>query len=99
MAEQTLHGSCLCKSVTYEVSTPFMRFGHCYCSRCRKATGGVRSTNSEEFCAANLRLLQLPGAACLAGRHAGDRSGRHSRRSAARQTVGARSLEQPGELG
>ena len=45
MSEQTLHGSCLCKSVRYEVSTPFMRFGHCYCSRCRKATGGVRSTN------------------------------------------------------
>ncbi len=45
MAEQTLHGSCLCKSVRYEVSTPFARFGHCYCSRCRKATGGVRSTN------------------------------------------------------
>jgi hypothetical protein len=45
MAEQTLQGSCLCKSVRYQVSTPFMRFGHCYCSRCRKATGGVRSTN------------------------------------------------------
>src|SRR5262245_65924855 len=45
MAEQTLRGSCLCKSVRYEVSTPFLRFGHCYCSRCRKATGGVRSTN------------------------------------------------------
>ena len=45
MAEQTLKGSCLCKSVRYEVTTPFMRFGHCYCSRCRKATGGVRSTN------------------------------------------------------
>ena len=45
MAEQTVRGSCLCKSVRYEVSTPFARFGHCYCSRCRKATGGVRSTN------------------------------------------------------
>jgi len=45
MAEQTLKGSCLCKSVRYEVTTPFTRFGHCYCSRCRKATGGVRSTN------------------------------------------------------
>ncbi len=45
MSEQTVRGSCLCKSVGYEVSTPFMRFGHCYCSRCRKATGGVRSTN------------------------------------------------------
>src|SRR5581483_2081166 len=45
MAEQVLQGSCLCRSVRYEVTTPFMRFGHCYCSRCRKATGGVRSTN------------------------------------------------------
>ena len=45
MSEQTLRGSCLCKSVHYEVTTPFTRFGHCYCSRCRKATGGVRSTN------------------------------------------------------
>jgi GTPase len=43
MAEQTLKGSCLCKSVRYEVSTPFLRFSHCYCSRCRKATGGVRA--------------------------------------------------------
>ena len=45
MAEPVLHGSCLCKSVHYEVTPPFLRFGHCYCSRCRKATGGVRSTN------------------------------------------------------
>ena len=45
MAEPVLHGSCLCKSVRYEVWPPFLRFGHCYCSRCRKATGGVRSTN------------------------------------------------------
>ena len=29
----------------YEAWPPFLRFGHCYCSRCRKATGGVRSTN------------------------------------------------------
>ncbi len=45
MSEQILRGSCLCKSVRYEVRPPFLRFGHCYCSRCRKATGGVRSTN------------------------------------------------------
>ncbi|HXG50067.1 MAG TPA: GFA family protein [candidate division Zixibacteria bacterium] len=45
MAEEILRGSCLCGSVRYEVSPPFLRFGHCYCSRCRKATGGVRSTN------------------------------------------------------
>ncbi|HEY7164102.1 MAG TPA: GFA family protein [Candidatus Binatia bacterium] len=45
MPEQALGGSCLCKSVRYEITPPFLRFAHCYCSRCRKATGGVRSTN------------------------------------------------------
>jgi hypothetical protein len=45
MSDQALRGSCLCKSVRYEVRPPFLRFAHCYCSRCRKATGGVRSTN------------------------------------------------------
>lgn len=45
MPEDALRGSCLCKSVGYEVRPPFLRFGHCYCSRCRKATGGVRATN------------------------------------------------------
>jgi hypothetical protein len=45
MSDQALRGSCLCKAVRYEVRPPFLRFGHCYCSRCRKATGGVRSTN------------------------------------------------------
>jgi hypothetical protein len=45
MSDQVLRGSCLCKSVRYEVRPPFLRFAHCYCSRCRKATGGVRSTN------------------------------------------------------
>jgi hypothetical protein len=45
MSDPALRGSCLCKSIRYEVTPPFLRFGHCYCSRCRKATGGVRSTN------------------------------------------------------
>ncbi len=45
MSEQALRGSCLCKSVGYEIRPPFLRFIHCYCSRCRKATGGVRATN------------------------------------------------------
>jgi hypothetical protein len=45
MSEQVLRGSCLCEAVRYEVQPPFLRFAHCYCSRCRKATGGVRSTN------------------------------------------------------
>jgi hypothetical protein len=45
MSDQTLRGSCLCKEVRYELRPPFLRFAHCYCSRCRKATGGVRATN------------------------------------------------------
>ena len=45
MSDPVLRGSCLCKAVRYEVRPPFIRFAHCYCSRCRKATGGVRATN------------------------------------------------------
>lgn len=45
MTDAVIHGSCLCKAVRYEVKEPFLRFTHCYCSRCRKATGGVRATN------------------------------------------------------
>jgi len=45
MSDQVLRGSCLCKAVRFEVRPPFLRFIHCYCSRCRKATGGVRATN------------------------------------------------------
>jgi hypothetical protein len=35
----------LCGAVRYELEPPFIRFVHCYCSRCRKATGGARATN------------------------------------------------------
>ncbi len=45
MAYDALQGSCLCRSVWYELTPPFLRFNHCYCSRCRKATGAVRATN------------------------------------------------------
>ena len=45
MAEPALKGSCLCKAVQYEIRPPFIRFSHCYCSRCRKATGTGRGTN------------------------------------------------------
>ena len=27
------------------MTPPFLRFNHCYCSRCRKATGALRATN------------------------------------------------------
>lgn len=44
MSDEVLSGSCLCGRVSYEVRGPFTRFGYCYCSRCRKATGSAHST-------------------------------------------------------
>jgi hypothetical protein len=40
-----IFGSCLCSSVSYEVRKPYLRFAHCYCGRCRKATGSSHATN------------------------------------------------------
>lgn len=37
-------GSCLCGAVRYEVYGPFLRAGHCHCSRCRKHSGAGMST-------------------------------------------------------
>ncbi len=45
MAGGLIGGSCLCGAVAYEIAPPFVRFVHCYCRRCRKATGTVRATN------------------------------------------------------
>ena len=39
------HGSCLCKTVQYEVELPFERFLYCHCTRCRKATGSARAAS------------------------------------------------------
>ena len=36
---ETLQGSCLCGGVRFEVTEPFLRAGHCHCSRCRKHSG------------------------------------------------------------
>ncbi|MDQ6957621.1 MAG: hypothetical protein Q9M24_00745 [Mariprofundaceae bacterium] len=38
MSQTTLRGSCLCGSVQYEISGEIVRFYHCHCGRCRKAT-------------------------------------------------------------
>ena len=40
-----VRGSCLCKTVQYEVELPFVRFVCCHCSRCRKATGSAHAAN------------------------------------------------------
>lgn len=45
MDESTIHGSCLCGEVTFEVDPPFHKMVHCHCSRCRKATGTGHATN------------------------------------------------------
>ena len=42
---ETYTGSCLCKKVTYKVVGEPMRFYHCHCERCRKATGTGHATN------------------------------------------------------
>ena len=37
-------GSCLCRSVRFEVHGPFGRASHCHCSMCRKAHGAAFGT-------------------------------------------------------
>ncbi len=45
MSATTLNGSCLCGSVGYELTGELLRFLHCHCRRCRKATGTSHATN------------------------------------------------------
>jgi len=45
MEEEDLQGSCLCGTVRYRVSGPWLRFMHCHCSRCRKVTGSAHASN------------------------------------------------------
>lgn len=45
MSEVTLSGRCLCGAVHYDVTGTLLRFLHCHCARCRKATGTGHATN------------------------------------------------------
>jgi hypothetical protein len=45
MSELQLSGSCLCGSISYEISGESMHFYHCHCRRCRKATGTGHASN------------------------------------------------------
>lgn len=45
MTISTLRGSCLCGSVQYEISGEAVKFYHCHCKRCRKATGTGHASN------------------------------------------------------
>jgi hypothetical protein len=45
VSEVNLRGGCLCGGVQYEISGEPVRFYHCHCSRCRKATGTGHASN------------------------------------------------------
>ena len=46
MSPALLTGSCLCGSVTFEVTPPFTAFRYCHCSRCQKASGSAHAANA-----------------------------------------------------
>jgi hypothetical protein len=45
MSENSIRGSCLCGSVTFEITPPYKLMMHCHCTRCRKSTGTGHATN------------------------------------------------------
>jgi hypothetical protein len=45
MPSRFVSGSCLCRAVKYQIQPPFVTFGHCHCSRCRKASGSAHTWN------------------------------------------------------
>jgi len=45
MSEQKVTGSCLCRTVSYEISGNMGVFQYCHCSRCRKITGSAHAAN------------------------------------------------------
>ena len=49
-------GGCLCGAVRYEITGPFLRAGHCHCSRCRKHSGAAVCTQARVR-AEDFRLL------------------------------------------
>lgn len=43
----SIHGSCFCGQITYEVTAPLENARFCHCSRCRKVFGGPSSAYAE----------------------------------------------------
>ncbi len=43
--ERPLQGGCLCGSVRYEITAPFLSAGYCHCTRCQRRTGTGSSVN------------------------------------------------------
>ena len=42
--DMKITGGCLCGCITFEINSPFLAFTHCYCKRCRKASGSGRAS-------------------------------------------------------
>ena len=45
MSDKVYKGSCLCGELAYEIEGEPIRFYHCHCQRCRKATGSAHASN------------------------------------------------------
>ena|SRR5688572_13154121 len=66
----TVPGSCLCRSVRFEIAPPYAAFRYCHCSRCRKASGSAHAANmfvpETQFRwlsgESNVKRFDLPGA-------------------------------------
>ncbi len=52
-----LQGGCLCGSVRYQISAPFLSAGYCHCTRCQRRTGTGSSANGR-VPQSGFRLLQ-----------------------------------------
>jgi hypothetical protein len=57
----TIHGTCLCGAIGYEIVAPLEEMHHCHCSRCRKAHGAAFSTFARTA-AAGVRIDDRAGA-------------------------------------
>ena len=45
MSPESVKGSCLCGSVSFEIKAPLSAFRYCHCTRCRKASGSAHAAN------------------------------------------------------
>lgn len=44
---ETIHGSCLCGGVTFEITSALLSMGNCHCSMCRRQHGTAFSTYAQ----------------------------------------------------
>ena len=52
MRTQVLVGSCLCRAVSYSITTELQNFYFCHCKQCRKLTGSAFAANIQAVPAA-----------------------------------------------